>query len=471
MKYQDLLEKLRKQLIHGYSSWNSDEFKKIENGKFNYFRYKGNYQSALRSLMREIEYRVPADEYHYNYMFTIENVVKYTGGMQFLKILSDILILKDREQEIISSYFAEFFYPIQDGDNYIHYITELEHILYWGLSSRNEDYVYLAERFLTQIFELLNALIHIDMYPFNLPDKEVFIKSILKLIYKIDFTCRTSSSIYSDCKAAHTNLIYPMLLSLPNKYKEIFNEIQKEDDELYFLIHKTKRDSKYLSIEEELSVKKDTDLEKLIQSNELIEFKKEIKKRFENNSNLELILDNGYLEHLNDNELIELLIPINKLLLERDNITFNKKLVDGYFKLWNKDNKPFKTNILHDGYYHSFYNYYRPSGTTDDPPGDVKIYLYLQFDPNGVVRLYFYKHYIRSFGQKVFKSNIIAKGKYYPKSTNQIVFYLYPTAKTGLMNLLIANGSVNKQTLTIKIISKSALWKFEVKQGEYTFMK
>ena len=298
---------LRKRLIRD-RVWNCDEFEKLE--QENYF-IKSNNQEILRKLLYEIDLLWDnLNELHYHYLFTLERIVKYTGGKAFLRLIMDTLLREDMNRDSITRQFAEFFHPLPDGDNYTDILRDLDKILEEGLQSTDEEYRMLAENFLKELFNVSNALIHnTDEYPYKNYDRDLFMRCILKLLCSLDHSCKT-------------DFFVPILTSLPDKFKMMFNEIQKEEDDLYFLIHSSKRKSRHLQVKEpekKAPIEKDEILEQLLSF-------KDFKNRFIKElwlspntrliiNDVDLILHNGYLKVLNDSELLGLLPIIKKFIV------------------------------------------------------------------------------------------------------------------------------------------------------------
>ncbi len=104
-------------------------------------------------------------------------------------------------------------------------------------------------KFLEQILKLLYTLIHKnDYYPFNLPDKDIYIKSILELFCKEYYDNSIIENLYKVDKEQGNDIVTSFFQSLPVKYKQIFHEIQRRQEEEYYLIHNTKKPPKDLPI-------------------------------------------------------------------------------------------------------------------------------------------------------------------------------------------------------------------------------
>lgn len=148
--------------------------------------------------------------------------------------------------------------------------------------------------------------------------------------------------------------------------------------------------------------------------------KEEIFKRIEQNSEVDNILDKGYLKHLNNKELSQLLTPFIKLLEYYDNqlnregnqrfYSFTDKLLKGYLAFWREEKNLDKHGLRFDGYYHNFY-YSRLKGKEEELVNtDIKFY------NDGVIKF--------GDGTRNFDNGIYAKGRYIYHSTNKIYFFL-----------------------------------------------
>ena len=196
------LHKIRARLVSN-GGWNCDEFEEMEQ---DFKDDPDKYRPFLEVLLNDINFY--ADEYHWNYGYTLEHVVPITGGKKFLRVLIKTLMPKGKTQESITGYFEEFFQPYSDGGEPIWILGYLDDILKEGLQSSDQDYKMLTESFLSKIFDLLQYLQRETRY--HDPYIDDYIESILSVfvwIYKF----------YPD-----TNRIDQAVSVLPDKYKNYF---------------------------------------------------------------------------------------------------------------------------------------------------------------------------------------------------------------------------------------------------------
>jgi len=177
-----------------------------------------------------------------------------------METLAKLLFTDDRDQKTITEFMAEYFYPIPSDDSYIHYLPKLSGILYFGLPSgffKNKDfdskYKLLIKKWVEQILLLLKALIYENYYPFNEPDKDVYIESIFELLcgeFKKSTSVKESviEVLYTLDQDLGLDMVTTLFQSFPEEFKQMFHEIQKRYEEEYFLIHGTNRPPKNLPI-------------------------------------------------------------------------------------------------------------------------------------------------------------------------------------------------------------------------------
>ena len=191
-------------------------------------------------------------------------------------------------------------------------------------------------------------------------------------------------------------------------------------------------------------------------------------------NDVDLILRNGYLKVLNDSELIGLLPIIKKFIKKtRKKFTgqrrrsynryrydeyrpFVDKLIDGYFKFWNRDKQILNTNLQFDGYYYVVFYYkteeehYIRLPEEDLWTDELYIHDAFQFEPTGNVR---YSEFIgtsKQFDKEKLEVNVVGSGKYYPSSPDQILIYIYTEdshSVPGTTQLLLNSAGTNRDIL------------------------
>jgi len=202
------LRKLKRRLIDD-ENWDVEEFERM---KEEFDDDPEKYKPLLGMLLREINLST-ADEYNYNYGFSLYEVVQYSGGYAFLKPLSDELMPKGWSQDQITERFEEYFQAYSDGGEPISVIEKLSDVFREGLQSTNLEYKQLSQKFLGHILSLLRFIVR-ERRPSD-PYQDEYVKSILGLL--------VSLYRFYDAK-----LIDQTIKEIPRKYHDFYFDQKKQ---------------------------------------------------------------------------------------------------------------------------------------------------------------------------------------------------------------------------------------------------
>lgn len=201
----------------------------------------------------------------------------------------------------------------------------------------------------------------------------------------------------------------------------------------------------------------------------------EIFKRIKENSEVEYILDKGYLKYLNNYQLLQFLTPFIRLLntyriefLRSGNqkfLIYHELLLKGYFAYWSKEELGGKTNLRFDGYYRGGITitwHYRNSNKYS------KRYAYSETEEEQLdTDLKFYTDGTVNYGKAhrgLIERDYYAQGRFI-YSSNKVYFFLKDQKKGSI--IVICEGNVNENTIDISILYE--LPGINMSEGPYKF--